>query len=1162
MKTSKFSRYFLVLLCALSSNVAWGQKTLQIYFDEFKGRTSGVPTLSLGGDVPEGVTVSADGFIWASSYRETSFRYPNCEDRIFAKKSSDNKTTSASLTFTNFKYEVKNVKWNIMNDIFSADWSDLFTTFRVYGTVNSLKGESEGGAKKTWAVFGHSTTFNVENIAGTSNALAFKGLSSINIEERNLGIITQSLYDIDKNNRFFFKAGAKEQEDKWTSGNHFYAFLVTYYEPELSFNEKMPSDMFVGDVVQIDKKGSELYTIAHEGAFNFKKTYATSNSSVISIDKDGNMKAVGSGNADITMTITDGNVTKSVTKNIVVAVFTSSIYQYHQDSSNPDNLLVSNMTHNDDDYVLINKTVKGFTLRSSNSKKFRAGLLDFNLGVNVPKYTSVTPKWNYNIQFSNSNVYAELMYVPEVVSLNNIKLNTKEDPNGTSTQYSFYRGTNKTSTSASYSGDEIFNNSASNITKKLHFAALAYTRRTSSNRQVQTIFSYTVDHTYVYLSTVSFAKDKDECPYAMPSVISINSNTEDKHLPIVHEMDRYTFHGWSTQKGGTVEYENGAEFDPYDHANGGGKGPVTLYPVWEAKPCIVNLNHNNGSDGKDVIEVYYGQDMPKLTNIPTRTGYNFRGYYEGKDYSQTDDYTTKYYNENGISERSWDKNYNADLYAHWTAKTYTINFDACGGRLSDKVGIRTEGQDRYIETSNDQSFVSFDVQYGSKIADRFWCSDKITIKPGYKFLGWYTEKVGGTKVYSVNDEECSFNAIEGDYWTADGTSGNWKYDAPNGTLNLYAQYECKFEIVDNGERINFKKGYDITSYDILAAIEEDLETYKVSPMVVDVTNYQSYILAGKGLGGFLGGKGYSIDENSGLEAFNTVIEEARLDNKLAPNGLVFLSGSSSMYTGATNVVMTNEKQCQNLEVTDRAPIKIPYAFKADKALYERNKNYNDKDAAKAQAANSVWGTLCLPYPIRNNANNVKFYELANFENNIMHYTPMNVDVIPANTPVLYKRQNGVGSDVKIEEADVDVPVNTSYSTNSGSSLDSWQFVGTLTTKIFCGKDYDNKKVPEGAEKMDGSKEIYYFKQDQFTHLSNTGKVTMLPYRAYFTTTAANAKFTSFSIIAVDEEGATDITNLIDSDAEGDGKIYDLNGRRVMQPVSGRLYSVNGKKKVY
>jgi hypothetical protein len=331
-------------------------------------------------------------------------------------------------------------------------------------------------------------------------------------------------------------------------------------------------------------------------------------------------------------------------------------------------------------------------------------------------------------------------------------------------------------------------------------------------------------------------------------------------------------------------------------------------------------------------------------------------------------------------------------------------------------------------------------------------------------------------------------------------------------------------------------------------------------MIVDVTKYQNYIMAGKGLGGFLGGKGLSVNEYDNLEAFNTVIEEARLDNKLAPNALVYLSGSSSMYTDATNVVMTNEQQCQNLVVTDRAPIKIPYAFKADKALYERNKNYPSDDAAKAQAANSKWGTLCLPYPIKNNTNNVKFYKLAGLKNNYMHFTPMDETVIPANTPVLYKRLEGVGSEVKIEEADVDIPVNTSYFTNSGESYDSWKFVGTLTTKMFCGKDYKN--VPEGAEKLDGSKEYYYFKQDKFTHLSKTGSLIILPYRAYFTTTPANAKFTTFSIIAMDEEGATDITNLIDNDAEGDGKIYDLNGRRVMQPVSGRLYIVNGQKKVY
>ncbi len=866
MKTSKFSRYFLVLLCALGCNAAWG-KTMKICFNEYNKNANGVPTLSLEGDVPNGVSVEKTGFTWGLKYQFDLLFRGNCTDRVVVKESSP---STASISFSGFKYEVRQVKWNVMCDAFAGKPN-------VTTSITPEKGQAETGVFNST-----NTSFTSRYYPGTKDNLGFKGLKSIEINDQIKSEVC----------RVFLKAGTGDN----------YAFQITYYEPSVDLSS-VPA--------QIDWSENKTYVIneediiSHPGAFDFATTYKSSDPNIFTVDANGVITPITTGRAKLTVTIKDGDVSATKSKEIEVVA--------------P------------------------------------------NLG---------------------NNKYA------------------------------------------------------------------------------------------------------------------------------------------------------------------------------------VALKYNDGTTKGEMITATLNKAMPAVTP-PTRKGYIFRGYYDGQNYTQTEDYAKQYYNPNGTSARTWDKqNKNETLYAHWTAKTYTINFDACGGKLSDKVGIRTEGQDRYIETSNNQAFVSFDVQYGSKIADRFWCSDKITIKPGYKFLGWFTKKKGGTKVYSVDDKECSFNAIEGKYWTGNGTEGNWKSDLTSGTLNLYAQYECKFEIVDNGERINFKEGYDITSYDILAAIEEDLETYKVSPMIVDVTNYQSYILAGKGLGGFLGGKGYSIDENSGLEAFNTVIEEARLDNKLAPNGLVYLSGSSSMYTGATNVVMTNEKQCQNLEVTDRAPIKIPYAFKANKALYERNKNYNDKDAAKAQAANSVWGTLCLPYPIRNNANNVKFYELANFENNIMHYTPMNVDVIPANTPVLYRRQNGVGSDVKIEEADVDVPVNTSYSTNSGSSLTSWQFIGTLTTKIFCGKDYDNKKVPGGAEKMDGSKEIYYFKQDQFTHLSNTGKVTMLPYRAYFTTTAANAKFASFSIIAVDEEGATDITNLIDSDAEGDGKIYDLNGRRVMQPVSGRLYIVNGKKKVY
>ena len=861
MKTSKFSRYFLVLLCSLGCNAAWG-KTMKICFNEYNKNANGVPTLSLEGDVPKGVSVEKTGFTWGLKYQFDLLFRGNCTDRVVVKESSP---STASISFSGFKYDVRQVKWNVMCDVFAGDPN-------VTTSITSEKGQTETGVFNST-----NTSFTSRYYPGTKDNLGFKGLKSIEINDQIKSEVC----------RVFLKAGTGDN----------YAFQITYYEPSVDLSS-VPA--------QIDWRENKTYVInkediiSHPGAFDFATTYKSSDPNIFTVDANGVITPITTGQAKLTVTIKDGDV--SATKSKVIEV------------------VAPNLGHN--------------------------------------KYA-------------------------------------------------------------------------------------------------------------------------------------------------------------------------------------------------------VALKYNDGTTKGEMVTATLNNAMPTVTP-PTRTGYTFRGYFDNESYSQTsDNNSTKYYNADGTSARKWDKNYNSTLYAHWTAKTYTINFDACGGKLSDKVGIRTEGQDRYIETSNNQAFVSFEVQYGSEIADRFWCSDKITIKPGYKFLGWFTKKKGGTKVYSVDDDECSFNAIEGKYWTGNGTDGKWKSDLTSGTLNLYAQYECKFEIVDNGERINFKEGYDISSLDINAAIDECQTKYGVAPLIVDITKYPDYIQPGPGMVNSKGDKIYD-----GEEAFNTVVEEARMDNKLAPNAIVYLSKESSLYTKATNVVMMKNEQCLNLEVTDRAPIKIPYAFKANKALYERNKNYNDKDAAKAQAANSVWGTLCLPYPIRNNANNVKFYELANFENNIMHYTPMNVDVIPANTPVLYKHLNGVGSDVKIEEADVDVPVNTSYSTNSGSSLTSWQFIGTLTTKIFCGKDYDNKKVPEGAEKMDGSKEIYYFKQDQFTHLSNTGKVTMLPYRAYFTTTAANAKFASFSIIAVDEEGATDITNLIDSDAEGDGKIYDLNGRRVMQPVSGRLYIVNGKKKVY
>jgi hypothetical protein len=279
-------------------------------------------------------------------------------------------------------------------------------------------------------------------------------------------------------------------------------------------------------------------------------------------------------------------------------------------------------------------------------------------------------------------------------------------------------------------------------------------------------------------------------------------------------------------------------------------------------------------------------------------------------------------------------------------------------------------------------------------------------------------------------------------------------------------------------------------------------------------------------------------------------------------------------------------------------MKIPYAFDAAKALYERNKLQIDtSDPMWQQSFESLWGTLCLPYPVKNNNTHtvrntsgedvvdckVIFYELRKKSGNVMQFYKLPEDaVIPANTPILYERKVGVSSAVTIEErsdindenvATINIPANPNYAAETKfydrsvlNSAYDWQFIGNMQERTFYGKNHSKKfeDILPGEEK-ETSDNIYYFKQDNFTRMGDKNYMILYPYRAYFREVGgadSDSKVASYSILVIDEEGATDITNAIYGDGEGDGKIYDLNGIRVMQPVKGRLYIVNGKKKIY
>ena len=151
-------------------------------------------------------------------------------------------------------------------------------------------------------------------------------------------------------------------------------------------------------------------------------------------------------------------------------------------------------------------------------------------------------------------------------------------------------------------------------------------------------------------------------------------------------------------------------------------GNMTLYAQWKAREFNVTLDKQGGTGGTGSIKTTYGSAMPSIT-LPTKTGYNFDGYYDAQSGG------TKYYNANGSSARNWDKapDITISLYARWTAATYTVTFDHQGGT---------------------SSLTTKTVTYGSGMPTI--SSSQLPKKTAHSFDGYYDAAEGGTKYYNAN----------------------------------------------------------------------------------------------------------------------------------------------------------------------------------------------------------------------------------------------------------------------------------------------------------------------------------------------------------------------------------------------------------------------------
>ena len=609
---------------------------------------------------------------------------------------------------------------------------------------------------------------------------------------------------------------------------------------------------------------------------------------------------------------------------------------------------------------------------------------------------------------------------------------------------------------------------------------------------------------------------------------------------------------------------------------------VTLYAYWIANKYLVTLNRQGGTGGTGSVTAYYGELLPSGKTAPTKAGYKFKGYYsnENQEYSESvgQNYGgTQYYDENMNGVESWDKTGNTTIYAHWAPATYIVTLDAAGGVLPENVVENNVSNFDITKESNSVMTIAFKYKFG-KASTLVGAEAK---KPGYELLGWFDSN--GVKVIEASEQSRNCTITDnGGYWTDNGMT--WNHI---GDVTLTAHYRKKYKYADNvitfgkDENGNPEKVepdedwlYSVVN-DLVGAAQDVYENEAGHPqtMVFDLRE--------------------SVDRwtNGGYNCQHVMedLQKPEYSEFISPNVLVYFNDKSYDADKCNNAILS-DYTCPNLYVTDRYQMKIPYAFDAGKATYERNKVQKENDDLSddmwKQSHESVWGTLCLPYPITNNNTHkvsddidckVIFYDLRKRSGSVMQFNKLAEDaVIPANTPVLYERVKGVSSAVTIEEVSeniynpsINVPANPKFTTVTKTyadapepSIQKWQFIGSLEEKTFCGKDCTNP--PAGAIR-ESEDLIYYFKTDNFTRMGDKTWMKLIPYRAYFREVGGakgGAKISSYSILVVDENGATDITDAILGEGEGDGKIYDLNGIRIMQPVKGRLYIVNGKKKVY
>ncbi len=145
---------------------------------------------------------------------------------------------------------------------------------------------------------------------------------------------------------------------------------------------------------------------------------------------------------------------------------------------------------------------------------------------------------------------------------------------------------------------------------------------------------------------------------------------------------------------------------------------IFLYALWESTTSTIhfNITLNGGTGQQEDVTATYDAPMPRITTIPTKTGYTFSGYWDAPKGG------VQYYSNTLTSLRKWNKVTNDTLYAQFKPKRYKVTFNP--------------GQDASMTPR--VIYVFYDSIYGKPESATTLMPFPIPRRQGYVFDGWFT----------------------------------------------------------------------------------------------------------------------------------------------------------------------------------------------------------------------------------------------------------------------------------------------------------------------------------------------------------------------------------------------------------------------------------------